>query len=218
MEQNIINIASTLSAAIEATGQKTFLIFGTLLHFVRDRRLSTDEDLDIGVIGDANQAMCGLSSMFQPCHMVVDDVTREPYQACFKNERLCACLDVFFWKKRNGMYYHCYDNQHVFPKNGVLPEYTFKGVPAVCFDVKPNIIQTYQEDLRYGRSMTNYGTWAKLVPGIETEGVTLPLPFNYGTCLDYWYPDWTMKRPQFGVSVAADIFTVKTCKGIRWER
>jgi hypothetical protein len=104
----------------------------------------------------------------------------------------------------------------VFPKNGVLPEYEFKGIPAECFDVGPGTIQKYQEDLRYERAMSNFGTWMKPVPGIECEGISLPLPFLYGACLDWWYPDWTQKRPQFGVSECADRFTVKTCKGI-WK-
>jgi hypothetical protein len=215
--QRIVNIASTIQAACDSMNTKWFLSFGSLLHFVRDRELNLEEDIDIGIIGNAEQAISALSAFVTPTHAVRNDVTGEPFSITFKHEHLGFVLDLFVWKRKDGMLYHAYDHTMTFPANGILSEYQFKGIPAHCFDVDQPTIEMYQKDIRYGRAMTNFGTWKHAVPQIEEEGIELCLPFFYGACLDHWYSEWLTKRPQFGVSLAAHTFTTKSCAGIQWE-
>ena len=212
-----INIAATIQAATDAMDMKWFLCFGTLLYWTRDHQFNIEDDIDIGVLGEPQKAITALSTFLTPTHMVRDNVTGEPLNVAFKHEHHGFCLDLFIWKKFNGMYWHCFDEQMTFPADGILKEYSFKGIPCECFDVNQPIIDMYQKDIRYGRDMSNQGTWKKAVPGIEEEGYQLCLPFGYGRCLDIWYPDWSEKRSQFGVSECQERITVKSCGDIAWE-
>lgn len=214
---SLVNIAMQLRAAIDNTQQKCFLAFGTLLFWVRDHQFVVEDDIDIGVIGDPQAVDAAFSGVFTPIARVVDDATGQPYQITYSSSLCSASIDVYFWKKKDGHYFHTYNHNHVDAPNGVLPEYEFKGIPASCFDVGQGTIEMYQEDIRYGRDMTDSGCWNKLVPQIPEEGIAFPLPFAYGWALDNWYPDWVTKRSQFGVSEAPNRFTVKSCKDIGWE-
>jgi len=200
---------------MQGCGQKAFLCFGTLLHFIRDKRFDMTEDIDIGIIGKAESVLNSVQGVLEPSCMIRDDYTNEPLNVHFNG--LGCTVDMYFWKKRNGYYYHTYDNQHINPVNGKLPEYEFKGVKADCFDVPDDVIKAYQEDMRYGRGLNDFGCWLHPVHGIEAEGITLPVPWGYGAVLDQWYPNWSIPNPQYGVSEAPHRFTVKTCKGIKWS-
>jgi hypothetical protein len=215
---DIINIATQLRAVLDQTGQKCFICFGTLLYFCRDKVFRVDDDIDIGVIGDPDYVAAVFSNIFVPIAKVIDDATGEPYQMTFKSSMCKGSIDVYFWHKKDGFYYHTYNVSMEKSVSGKLSKYTFKGTPASCFDAPPGVIDRYQDDIRYGRAMTNNGTWDHLLPQCPEEGISMPLPFGYGHCLDTWYPDWGVKRPQFGQSEAANTFTVKTCRGLKWQR
>ena len=215
----ILNIAVQLRSALEQTRMPCFLCFGTLLTYIRDKKFSVDGDIDIGIITDnPQQAIDVLSRTYIPTHKVVDDVTGEIFTQTFKTQTDDPInIDVFFWKKKDGCYWHTFDA--TMSNNGDhLSQYTFKGVPTDCFFAPQEEIKQYQLELSFGRMMTNFGTWSKLLPQMQTEGVELPLPYQYGRCLDIWYPDWVQKRPQFGTSRSPHQFTVKTCKDISWEK
>lgn len=201
---------------MQSCGQKCFLAFGTLLFLIRDKKFNIDSDIDIGIIGDPSQTINAFQGLFEPLSVVRDNITNEPYNMHFISSYLGCTVDVFWWKKRDGYYYHTYDHQLCNPIDGKLPEYEFKGVEADCFDVKMDVIKAYQEDLRYGRALNGYGCWLHPVPGIEEEGIVLPVPWSYGKALDQWYPNWAIPNPQFGVSESPSRFTVKTCKGLKW--
>lgn len=211
-----IGLATQLREVLNQTGQKCFLVFGTLLYFCRDKVFRTDDDIDIGVIGDPAPVLSAFESFFTPVSMVAGN-DGEPWQSTYSSHLCKGSIDVYFWRKRNGYLYHTY-NALMEKTSGILSQYTFKGIPADCIEVPQRIIQKYQEDIRYGRDMTDFGTWNKLLPQCPEEGITMPLPFSYGWCLDVWYPDFVTKRPLFGVSEAADTFTVKTTRGLKWDR
>jgi len=216
--QRLVNVASIIQAATDGLNMKWFLAFGSLLHWVRDKELSLNEDIDIGVMGDPDAAILALSTYFSPAHIIREDHNGQPLCASFRHDHSGFILDCFFWRKKDGYYYHAYDQNMSMPANGILNEYTFKGVPCDCFDVSKPVIEKYQKDLRYGRDMTDHGTWKKVVPNIQEEGIQLCLPWSYGRCLDIWYPDWATTRSQFGVSLSEHSFTVKSCKDIVWEK
>jgi len=215
---NVVNIATQLRAVIDQTGQKCFLCFGSLLFFVRDKQFRVDDDIDIGVIGNHEPVIAAFSSMFTPISKVIDDITKKPYQMTFKSHLCSGSIDLYFWHKKEGYYWHTYNTMLEKIPAGIPSKYVFKGIPAACFDVSPEIIAKYQEDIRYGRAMNTNGTWSHLIPQCPEEGISMPLPFNYGWCLDVWYPSWCVKMPNFGVSEAAKTFTVKSCKGLKWDR
>lgn len=214
---NITNIATQLRAVIDQTGQKCFLCFGTLLFWVRDKTFRVDDDIDIGVIGEPELVVSAFSSMFRGVSRVVDDSTGRPFQVTYSSSMCRGSIDLYFWHKKDGFYWHTYNTLMEKLRNGVPSKYVFKGLPAECFDVDRKVVERYQEDIRYGRAMTNHGTWDHLVPQCPEEGISMPLPFSYGRCLDVWYPDWHVVRSQFGVSEAAHTFTVKSCRGLIWQ-
>ena len=211
--QAIVNAATRLSGLLASLNCKCFLAFGSLLHFIRDRQLCLTEDIDIGIVTDdswkVGRAIADV--LGSGGHTLTDD-QGQVWQASYPSG-FGPILDVFFWRKKGGMYYHTYDGDPGHPP----VDYLFKGIPAACFDVDTQTIEAYQRDMRYGRTMSDKGTWMKVVPGIEEECIELPLPFAYGQCLDWWYPEWATERKQFGVSDAAHRFTTKTCKGIKWN-
>ena len=213
VEGREVNIASQIRGALDASQAKAFICFGTLLFWVRDRKFNAESDIDLGFVGgDPNQILEAFSQTFSPVYVVRDDQYGTPLNANLVSEYHGCSIDLYFWRKKNGMYYHCYDRDHVHPANGVLPEYEFKGIPATCFDAKDEDIAAFQKDLRYSAGLSNFGTWLRPLPQCPEEGVDLPLPYRYGECLDYWYPDWFTPRSQFGVSECAHKFTVKSCR------
>ena len=218
VDERIINTATQLRAAIINTQQKCFLCFGTLLSFIRDKEFSIDGDIDIGVIGDMSAVVTAFSTIFRPIHKIIDDSTGQILNMSFQYHQCPVSIDVFLWRKKDGYYYHCYDEVMENRGDGILSQYHFKGTPEGCFDVAPEVIKAFQEDIRYGRSMTDFGTWQKLLPQCPTEGIDLPTPWSYGWCFDTWYPEWATKRPQFGVSMSTHEFTVRSCAGIQWQR
>jgi hypothetical protein len=175
---DISRVACDLRCAIDSIGDnKWFLCFGTLLFFVRTgHALNLDSDLDVGIIDQGEPINTGL-------------VTVVPGWEYHGNIHGVS-LDVFVWRRRGSYYYH----SHVANE--------FKGTPVECFDVSPKEIQYYRGDPTWG-NMTHHGTWLHTVKGCEADCIQLPIPFAYGRCLDTWYPDWGVKRDQFGVSKAA---------------
>lgn len=191
---------------------KWFVCFGTLLGILRDKNFNVKSDFDIGVIGNINN----IEDSFHHCsvhHKVVSDVTGNTINIAMRDKRNLVTYDFFRWVKHNGMYFHSYDVNMEFPTNGVLKEYTWKGIPAECFEPRADRINLWKKDLKFMQSITG-GGWKTPIPEFPQEGIEVVLPFNYGSCLDYWYPNWHKKDETFGVSRAHKTITVKTCKGI----
>ena len=200
------NVASQIRGAIDASQAKCFICFGTLLSWIRDREFRIDSDIDIGVVGDPGRVLEAFSSVFTPTFMVRDDATGLPLNVNMHSSYFECTVDLYFWRKKDGLYYHCFDRDMVHPETGILPEYEFKGIPADCFEAKESDIESFRQDIRYHTGLSREGTWLKPLPQCTEEGVDLPLPYRYGSCLDYWYPDWFTKREQFGVSECSSRF------------
>jgi hypothetical protein len=198
--QEIVTAANRLSGLLQALNCKCFLCFGTLLHFVRDHQLCLTEDIDIGVIAEDQWSVAKtLAGTLGVAGHLLQDPDGNIWQASYASG-FGPILDVFFWRKASdGLYYHAYDTDP--GHSDSLNSMEFKGIPGTCFDVAPETIAAYQSDMRYGRAMTDFGTWMHTVPEIPEDCIQLPLPFAYGQCLDWWYPEWATPRLQFGVSL-----------------
>jgi hypothetical protein len=203
---DLMRLASNLTIPLNMAGVKWFVCFGTLLGLVREKTFPALGDIDIGLIGDFQSVYTQLQNTFAVAVEVEDDKTREPLQLRFRIGDYN--VDVFNWKRKGGYYYHTYAD---ISKPG---KFTFKGTPACYFEPDLKAIDSFRRDLRYGRAMNKNGTWQHLVPGLETECVSVNLPFGYGACLDTWYPEWATKRDNFGQSEAAHVLTVSSCKGV----
>lgn len=205
------NLSGTMSQA----NIKWFLCFGSLLSLVRDRKVDMTQDIDIGVVGTSPLLVDTLSRAFQPMHCVRHDVTGEVLNQsyrCVGTNIIPYTLDVFFWLKVGNMYYHTYDVNQSRPKDGILKGYTFKGVPASYFEAPDEVVEKYRRDSRLGRALNKNGTWVRLIPGYESTGISLAAPYLQGSCLDKWYPDWPMRRPEWGVSETPWVKKVKSCR------
>jgi hypothetical protein len=108
------------------------------------------------------------------------------------------------------MYWHTYDVLADSDK-GIPSKYIFKGMPKDVFEVEPKQVKRFQQDTRYGRVISKYGTWLRPLPEMPEEGIVLPCPHYYGYFLDIAYPDWATTREDFGVSDAIAVHKTKTC-------
>jgi len=182
---------------------KWFLCFGALLYVVRDRMVKEfDTDLDIGCIYGKIPARALVDNFsaynFKLVNQVVNDRTGEPFQLVFENKYFS--VDVFFWYRANGYYWHTGDLMGKRPKNGILKEYIFKGTPEEF--IKKDTVK-FQ--------------WFEEVPYI-------PIPKRYGSLLDIWYPPkrytdgrivpnsaWFIPDRNYGMSQGKTV-KLKTCK------
>jgi len=198
---NLINFVGALRYQFDMMDHKWFLCFGTLLHFLRhDHEFNFKSDIDVGIIDDDG----GVN--LTGCVPIVRGQRGIIWEASLPVGGID--VDVFIWRRRGGYYYHCYDEQHERPANGMLSSYAYKGIPTSCFDPTQKEIQFYRGHPIWA-NMTKFGTWLHTVKGCEAESLQLPVPFNYGQCLDWWYPDWGIKRENFGVSKSAHMIKGK---------
>lgn len=211
--QKKLKVALNISTLFDSSGVKWFLCFGTLLSFVRDKKFNIDQDVDIGVIGSGNYIASLVRTRHEINHVVRDDHTQEIVNFNYIDGNNVV-IDVFVWRKWGGMCWHTYDTLMQNTKSGFLSEYVWKGIRSSVFETDPKVIEKRQQDLKYGRVMKSDGTWRHALPECPGEGVELCLPDNYGSFLDYAYPDWCTERKQFGVSECEAIKKVKTCKGL----
>jgi hypothetical protein len=223
-QQLVIRIVGTLNN----TGARWCVCFGTLLSLIRDKQFDVNQDVDIGIIGGGRGAFGALLGVLPVSHMVIDDATREPLNVAFNVGGVS--LDLFFWKERQGMAYHCYDEQVQRPANGVLSQYHFKGIPATIFwptvsELRrvpkmawvERILNGEDPDDPIGEVFKGDYTYNLPCPGMETEGIQLRIPFGFGAALDYWYPGcWARRNETYGVSKCHSDFTAKSCRGL-WK-
>ena len=212
-----VSTVRTLAGTLDTLGARWFVCFGTLLSLLREHVLDFSSDVDIGVIGPCQSAIDILSRAYQPMYCIRNDKTGEVLQHSFRcsgTNNITYTLDVYFWVKVGNMYYHTYDVSQERPKNGIPRQYEFKGVPASHFDPTPEELKAYMKNPKMQGAMNKNGTWRSLLEGFEGDGISVCTPFGYGACLDTWYPDWSMRRPQWGVSDTKWIKRVKSCKDL----
>jgi len=214
------NFLATIIGLLDASGEKWFLCFGSLLKTCRMQGVGIVDDLDIGIIGNPMNVLrqidnCGL---FVVKHFVKSDCGDDVYNVALRynnrvrrgNEPDFVDIDLFFWVKKGQFYYHTYDVLMEQAKDGVLSEYTFKGIPADCFDAPKKDIEYYRANRHYQGAMLENGVWRGPIPGLEYTGLQMNRPYRYGACLDWWYPDFATVRT--GVSESQEIIKVKSCR------
>lgn len=188
-----------------------FICFGTLLYFIRDHIFNIEQDIDIAVIGEIGTIKKTIERTFGIDKFIVSDITGDVLNFSYKYGGVS--IDVYQFIKKNGYYWHTYDYRMVNPR-GRLDEYLFKGIHEGCIDVNDKKIESTMCDLKYGRSITRHGTWEHSPikePGIEYLSC---LPYKYGSVLDSFYPDWIVKRENFGTSECTVRKVVKSCRDL----
>jgi hypothetical protein len=207
----LLSVSSLLVGAFDSLNLPWFVCFGTLLSLVRDKELvKANDDLDIGVVGPIDAVAGVMGGVLS--RQTYDSTGKQLVNCHIKHSRFKVDIDVFRWVRKNGMLYHCYSEE---PSAGkVLGLYRWKGIPESCFFPQSEEAKKIHEDVfRFGRALGIDGLWRHAIPGIETEGLYVRLPFLYGACLDYWYPDWLTRRPMFGVSQAYSVVEARNTSG-----
>lgn len=214
-KEALLKTATTITCTLNSLETKWFVCFGTLLALVRDNKFNLQQDIDIGVVGNIRDVYNTLNQTYNCTYAMLDDHTKLPICAHYTGNGLSAILDVFFWQKFEGHYWHSFDINH---DNKPIPDnYDFRGVPAHCFNTPPEMIKYFRDDtLRYGNAMNQDGTWNHAVPGLEADCIDVRLPYKYGELLDIWYPDWATRRIQFGTSMWSKRMVRPTCRGL-WK-
>jgi len=157
------------------------LAFGALLYFIRDKNMGKpfNTDMDISLFhGDADPARVWRNMEhlgFRRGNQVVDSAG-DVLKMDFKNPMFGFSIDLFYWKRKDGFYWHTFDSGMEFPKDGRLRKYVFKGTPCYLLD---------GDEWEY--------RWFD-----ECDKVHLPRA--YGAVLDYWYPGWFIVDKNFGYS------------------
>jgi len=190
-----LNIIHTIFNHLQV---KWFISFGSLLYFIRDRNMGVnfEQDFDVSVLGecDYNRVIEFMGQWsFEVKRRILDDQTKEPLQLVFKSKSIHFVIDVYFWRKYNGYWWHTYDYYGEHPKNGKPSKYVFKGTPKDAMSGEP---------WKYN--------WEEITGDIN-------FPKNYGTLLDIWYPGWFVPDANFGQSKAEKKITVKNCKHLDKE-
>lgn len=188
-----LNFSNTVLNRL-CSGHKWFIAFGALLYFIRDKNLGKkfNTDMDVAILGQipVDDVMKAFSQYkFKLVNKVVDDRTGLPFQMTFEytNEGKKFALDLFFWVKAHGYWWHTYD-YHMEEKK-IPREYVFKGTDKRAFE--GDIIKM---------------KWAEIAPPVN-------FPKLYGTLLDIWYPDWLI--PRKGQSQWDKMVRVKNCKNLK---
>ena len=201
--------------AVGAPPLKWFVSFGSLLYLCRDKLVGLPYetgDIDISVFQDDLDGEDLVRNMNQYGYAlktkVMDNTNGKPFQMVFSPKAEMFHLpqnmdvDVFFWVKANGFYWHTYD----FNKEGgeTLSEYVFKGIPCRIFDggIMPAI-------------------WDALAPPVN-------IPIECGACLDTWYPPkrdalgvpvmgsaWFIPDKRYGWSAMKWVKRLKTCANLQ---
>jgi len=171
-----------------------WLSFGGLLGLIRDKGFLKDEngnvketeDLDIGIKYedvDDTQIMSGFQKFdYTLKKKIVNDTNGNPLYYGFTHKEYCDVC-VFCFRKHGNFRYHTFDVNH--EGKEIPSEYVFSGVPAESFD------------------KTISFHWKEI-------GREVNLPYKYGTVLDWWYPNWLVKRE--GCSASPKQIKMKSCK------
>lgn len=190
------NIMNTLKNA-DGYNIRWFVCFGTLLHWLRDKRVDKG-DLDLGVFQEDIVPKYFVDQFTQwgfELQERVDDFDGKPLKFIFKPTKDSGMgktnVDIFGWVKNGHYRYHAYNINFEKLKKRKLNEYTFKGIRAKF--IEERIVQDM---------------WP------NTNRV-LKAPFYYGSLLDEWYPGWRTENPKFGQS--ASRYVVKLKKSEQWN-
>lgn len=195
---------------------KWFFCFGTLLEFVRSNKkvFCVDQDIDLGVIYgkcDGEQLIKAfVGNGYRVTQLIVHDVTKKPLNIHFTPDDETPTIDVYFWIKKGGFYYHTYDVDN--ERKKIPSKYTFKGIKAEWIDIPKKIIKNIHEKDPEGRFLINeYGIWTYDI-FVDHGDTKFYLPYSYGTLLDEWYPGWLIPNKNFGQSKSRFTIKVKSCK------
>lgn len=189
-ERNLSLVSSVLGCSREPTSN-WFVGFGSLLYLIRDHKHAVEfnQDIDICYMGTDYEEVRpfllreGITSE----HKIVDDRNGKILFDALKFEDGMS-LDIFTWLKAGDNLWHTYDYSMEFPESGIPTKYHFKSLPIKLLHPGPQY--------RYEYSYDEY-TY---------------IPRLYGSLLDYWYPNWMIPDPNFGVSKAHKILTLGGCE------
>ena len=191
-----VNVVSWVfpKTIVNYSPMKWWLCFGNLLGLIRDKGFIRDEkgeikkgeDLDVGIRyeeADDRLIMNGMSKFgYELKKKVINDIDKKPFYYGFTHKEYCDVC-VFCFYKHGDFRYHTFDVNH---ENKEIPsEYVFAGVPSICFD-----------------DVISYN-WKEINREVN-------LPHKYGTCLDWWYPNWLEKRE--GCSNSPRQIRMASCK------
>jgi len=195
---------------------KWFFCFGTLLEFVRSNKQTfcIDKDIDIGVIYgkcDAEQLIKAFrGSGYDVTQIINNDVTGKPLNIHFSPPDETPTVDIYFWIKKDGFYWHTYDVDN--ERKKIPSKYTFKGIKAEWIEVPKETIKRIHEKNPEGRLLiNNFGVWTYDM-FVDHGDTKFFLPYSYGTLLDEWYPGWLIPNKHFGQSRSRFVKKVKSCK------
>jgi len=183
LRKDFSTIASSLNIFTqdEITRQKWFVSFGSLLYLIRDFKhgVPFETDMDISITGRhryertrKNLENGGWNRIREIRNDFTDDILYAEYES--PNG---LSLDLFFWFQVGDLLWHTYDYLMEKPSDGRPSKYHFKGTPKWMFE---GGIKDFN--------------WLDGEPKLK-------VPIKYGTLLDYWYPDWFIPNPDFGVSL-----------------
>ncbi len=211
------NLVRSIDGAF-ASATRWSLAFGTLLKLVRDKTLDLEDDVDVVVWDtDPKVVISSCSTTWMPREKVVRDDNGETLKQIFMCELPSGkrlSIDVYFLVRSGSYLWHCFDEFKENPKGGALSKYVFRGFPAEIFDVSPKTVEAINKDPAYEWAMRKNGTWNRLIPGLESEGVALSSMYGYGHFLDIAYPNWALRqdKTKFSNSRTEWIKVVKSCK------
>ena len=181
-----------------------FISFGALRWFVTDRLLNKkfNQDIDISLFYDKTNHIELQQSFEQYGYKLQRKIinpkdNNKPFQMVYSPITGGNIeIDIYFWVKANGYYWHTYDIAHT--NEEVLSEYVFKGIRADIFE----------------QGVADY-TWE------DTVG-TMKFPKAIGQCLDTWYPPrknpdgsyiadsgWFIEDKKYGQSRSEKVVVIK---------
>ncbi len=188
-----------------------FICFGTLLYFIRDHIFNITQDIDIAIIGEIGSLMKGIERSYGINKYISSDINNDILN--FSYIYAGISIDVYQFIKKNGYYWHTYDHT-ISNTGGLRNEYLFKGIPCDRIDVDQKTIETIMCNPTYGRVIDRYGAWQHAPLNEPGQEMLLHLPYKYGTMIDDFYPDWIVRRNNFGTSKCTIQKVVNSCKNL----
>lgn len=202
-----------------------FYCFGTLLEYVDKQTFNLDFDIDIGVIYgecDANGLIKAFEGIgYKEDGMVLHDVDKDilnvhfrPISGSFKGT---PTIDVYFWIKKNNIWYHTYDVNREGKK--ILKKYIFKGVEERInidmsfFPRKKTIDRIHSTIIEGDQILTDWGVWSYDIFGDHSE-YKFYCPYAYGYLTDIWYGGSLNRQYYKGQSMSPWRREVKSCKNL----
>ena len=191
-----------------------FFCFGKVLGFIKYNDFDLNYDIDIGIfqedVADLTIKRVWIENGYELTHEMIDDYTKLPLNYHFKpidhNIIGTPHIDIFFWYKHNGAYYHTYDTLR--EGKTVPSKYVFRGVPEDC--LKPSK-EFLANNIMRDNTLTKHGTWKYCIFD-PIQSHTFRMPFSYGKLLDIWYPGWLFQEEVGKPSKSELMVTMKSCR------